>query len=72
MTDQPELHMLLYKRRNGQFALAACRGRNKGCEKLIRASERKKLKKPCDECVLADNGNETVGELLDRVRRGDA
>lgn len=72
MADEPQLHMLLYKRRNGQFALAACRGKNKGCEKLIRESERKKLKKPCPDCVLADNMQETVGELMDRIERGDA
>ena len=72
MTGKPELQLLLYKRRNDQFAMAACRGRNKGCEKLIRESERKKLKKPCEDCVLADNPNETVGELFDRTRRGDA
>lgn len=70
--DEPHLRMLLYKRRNGQFALAACRGLNKGCDKLARESERKKLKKPCPDCVLADNMSETVGELFTRVQRGDA
>lgn len=72
MSDQPALHMLLYRRRNGQFALAACRGLNKGCEKMVRESERKKLKKPCPDCVLAENPEETLGELVARIERGDA
>ena len=72
MSDAPKLHLILYKRRNGQWAMAACRGANKGCEKTIRDSERNKLKRPCPDCVPADNPNETVGELYERIQRGDA
>lgn len=68
MTDAPELQFILFKRRNGQFALAACRGLNKGCAKL---RSDKKPKKPCPDCVPCDNMSETLEQVVARVARGD-
>lgn len=69
MSDAPDLQFLMFKRRNGQMALAACRGLNKGCAKL---RSDKHLKKPCPDCVRLDNPNETLGEVAERLSRGDS
>lgn len=67
--EEADLSMILYKRRNGQFALAACRGTNKGCDKF---RAQKKPTRPCEDCVRCHNMEETVGEVVERIRRGDA
>lgn len=66
---EPDLQMILFKRRNGQYAMAACRGLNKGCGK-IRSD--KKPKKPCPDCIPCDDPNETIGQIMERINRGDA
>lgn len=67
--DEADLSMILYKRRNGQFAMAACRGTNKGCDKF---RAQKKPTRPCEDCIRCDNMEETVGEVVERIKRGDA
>jgi len=64
-----DLQMILFKRRNGQFKLAACRGENKGCAKL---RSDKVPKKPCPDCVIAEDESMTIGEFYERLQRGDA
>ncbi len=64
-----DLHMILFKRRNGQFKLAACRGENKGCTKMRAAA---KPKKPCPDCVIAEDESMSIGEFYERLQRGDA
>jgi hypothetical protein len=70
--SERELTLILYKRRNGQLALAACRGLNKGCAKTIVESERRKLKKPCPDCMPCDDPNETIWHVVERISRGGA
>jgi hypothetical protein len=65
----PDLQFILFKRRNGQFRLAACRGLNKGCAKL---RSDKVPKKPCPDCVPCEDPNETLGQVMARISRGDA
>lgn len=65
----PDLQMILYKRRNGQHALAACRGTSKGCDKF---RAQKKPTRPCEDCVRCDDMSETVEQVLARINRGDA
>lgn len=61
------IQFILFRRRNGQFKLAACRGENKGCQKM-----RQKPKKPCEDCVICEDETETIGQVLDRINRGEA
>lgn len=65
----PDLQMILYKRRSGQFALAACRGDRKGCAKF---RAQKKPTRPCDDCVRCDDMTETLEQVMKRINRGDA
>jgi hypothetical protein len=66
---EPELTLIMFKRRNGQYRLAACRGENKGCERMRRE---KAPKKPCADCIPCEDMNETVEHVLERIKRGDA
>lgn len=50
------------------FALYACRGIGRGCK---RNTTREK-KVHCDDCVLADDPNETLEHFKARMERGDA
>lgn len=66
---EPDIQMILFKRRNGQFKLAACRGLNKGCAKM----RKKKLpKKPCEDCYICEDETMTVGQVLKILQQGDA
>jgi len=47
------------------FLMWACRGARKGCPKKL------KKRKHCPDCILPDQ-NDTLGEVLDRINRGDA
>lgn len=67
--DEPDLQLILFKRRNGQFRLAPCRGANKGCDKIRRDHA---PKKPCPDCVLLEDETETIGHVRERLLRGDA
>lgn len=66
---EPDLEFILFKRRNGQFRLAACRGLNKGCAKL--RSDRAP-KKPCPDCIPCGDPDETLEQVRARILRGDA
>lgn len=66
--SEPDLQFILFKRRNGQFAMSACRGLNKGCAKM---RSDKVPKKPCPDCVACDDPNETLQQVADRIARGD-
>lgn len=50
------------------FRLFACRGKGRGCR---RNSHREK-KTHCDDCVPADDPNETLEAFKTRMQRGDA
>lgn len=69
MSENPQIQAIMFKRRNGQFKLAFCRGMNKGCDKM-RAD--KKPKKPCDNCYIPEDENMTIGEVYERLNKGDA
>jgi hypothetical protein len=62
-----DLRLILFRRRNGQYRLAACRGENKGCTQI-----RKRPKKPCPDCVPCEDMNETLEQVMARIARGDA
>ena len=62
-----KLAMILYRDADGELKLWACRGVGRGCK---RNRFRKSI--PCEDCVPAHDENETLGELRDRVERGDA
>lgn len=47
------------------YQMWACRGEKKGCRKKQRKS------KHCADCFLPDE-NSTLGEVVDRIERGDA
>jgi hypothetical protein len=64
----PDLTFLLFKR-GAKYKLAACRGQAKSCRVIGR--ERQKLG-PCADCIELDNENTTLGELYDRMQKGDA
>lgn len=65
----PDLQFILFKRRNGLFRLAACRGLHKGCAKL---RSDKTPKKPCPDCILCEDESETLEQVRQRIARGDA
>lgn len=69
VTDEPDIQFILFKRRNGLFKLAACRGQNKGCDRMRRA---KKPQKPCPDCYICEDETMTLGEVQERLRTGDA
>lgn len=69
MSDAPDIQMILFRRRNGQFKLAACRGTNKGCAKMRRL---KVPKHPCEDCYICEDETMTLGQVLDRITKGDA
>jgi trimethylamine:corrinoid methyltransferase-like protein len=48
------------------YQMWACRGAKKGCKKRV-----KKTKRHCADCVLPDM-EDTVGEVMKRLERGDA
>lgn len=63
----PKLDMILHRDIDGQMKLWACRGTGKGCK---RNRFRKSI--PCEDCVPAHDGNETLEQLQGRIARGDA
>lgn len=64
----PRLDLILHRDRDGKLKLWACRGAGKGCGR----NRYRSRKAPCDDCVPAHDEEETVGELIERVARGDA
>lgn len=64
-----ELQSFLFKRR-GEWKLAFCRGKARGCE-VVNLQEQSK-RGPCSQCMVAEDENETLGDLVARMERGDA
>lgn len=67
----PKLDLILERVSPGHgvenFHFWACRGTGRGCKRNL-AREKKKH---CDDCVSTHVG-ETIGDLHDRMKRGDA
>jgi hypothetical protein len=70
MAKGPELELILEWVGPGKgpdaYQLWACRGERKGCKKRVL-----KTKRHCADCVLP-NLDDTVGEVMKRLKRGDA
>jgi hypothetical protein len=66
--SEPKLETILAKDASGEFRLWACRGAGKGC---ARNKHRAKAK-PCDDCYGPLDENMTLGEVIERLKRGDA
>jgi hypothetical protein len=66
--DSAQVRMILYKRR-GIFRMAACRGTAKGCQ--VMNDVRAKLG-PCQSCILCDDPDETIGQVYDKIQKGNA
>ena len=67
-SESPKMHFILFKRR-GEFELAACRGQYKGCN--VQLKQRQKMG-PCEHCIICEDENETIGQIYDRLQKGDA
>lgn len=74
MTDikpAEQAQMIMERIRPGKtvdcFAMWVCRGEGRGCPR----NKFRNQKKDCQDCVLAHDENETLGDLLKRVKRGD-
>lgn len=67
MPGEPKISFIMFKRR-GKHMLAACRGAAKGCRVVL--TERKKLG-PCPDCVICDDENETIGQVYERLTKGN-
>jgi hypothetical protein len=65
--DAPKLELVVEKLINGQLVAYACRGVGRGCKR----NKLRERKVHCDDCVLCDD-QESLGELVERLRRGDA
>lgn len=62
-----DLQFILAKDARGALRMWGCRGEGRGCPR----NRYRSAKKPCDDCVLADE-RETLGEFQARLNRGDA
>lgn len=66
-----KLQMILEKVHEGDspscFQLWVCQGEGRGCKR----NKFRSAKKHCDDCVLARD-EETLGDLVERVQRGNA
>lgn len=51
----------------GKAELWGCRGEGKGCTR----NKYRARSKHCEDCLLADNPNETLEEFEKRLRRGN-
>jgi hypothetical protein len=58
----------IMERTAGKLVLWACRGAGRGCPR----NRFRTRKRHCDDCVACDNPNETVEQVQERLRRGDA
>lgn len=68
MSRTPNLQMIMHRDTDGELKLWACRGEGKGCSR----NRFRQNKKPCADCVPAHDKTETIGQLTDRLARGDA
>jgi hypothetical protein len=62
------LQTILAKDAAGNFRLWACRGEGKGCKR----NKHREKAKPCDDCFGPLDENMTLGEVVERLKRGDA
>jgi hypothetical protein len=67
MTDV-KLSTILAKDEAGEFRLWACRGAGKGCPR----NKYRRQKKPCEDCFGPLAETMTLGEVVDRLKQGDA
>jgi hypothetical protein len=63
-----KLEMILHRNADGEFEVHACRGTGKGCK---RNGYREK-KTPCEDCWGPLDESMTLGEVQDRLAKGDA
>ena len=63
-----QLQTILAKDSTGKFCLFACRGEGKGCAR----NKYRRAAKPCDDCLGPLDEQMTLGEVQDRLARGDA
>lgn len=68
MSDDPKLSLILHRDADQKFKLWACRGEGKGC---ARNKYRSRLK-PCDDCFGPLPENLTLGQVVERLKQGDA
>lgn len=68
MSKEPDITFILEKDDDGKFNLWVCRGKGKGCKRNTHRSK----SKHCDDCIFANDMEETLEELQKRLRRGDA
>lgn len=70
MPKEPELEFIMEWVGPGKgpdaYQMWACRGERKGCKKRVL-----KTKRHCADCVLPDM-EDTLGEIIKRLERGDA
>lgn len=66
--DAPELKTILAKDADDNFRLWACRGEGKGCAR----NQFRSRQKPCDDCMGPLDENLTLGEVMDKLKQGDA
>lgn len=64
MSDK--LESILFKR-GGKFRLAFCRGKEHGCDRNPQHRS-----SPCELCIVPENENMTLGELVEKIKKGAA
>ena len=67
MTEK-KLEMILHKGADGKFSMYACRGAGKGCKRNVTRLR----KTPCEDCWGPLDESMTVGEVHERLNKGDA
>lgn len=68
MAAEKKLELILHKNGRGSLDLWACRGAGRGCKRNS-TRERKKL---CDDCFGPLDPKMTIGQVHDRLQKGDA
>lgn len=68
MTDKPKLEFILGKTDDGKWAMWACRGEGKGCDR----NRFREQKTRCDDCYGPLPDEMTLGEVYDHLTKGDA
>lgn len=68
MAGAAKLDLILARKPDGKLALWACRGAGKGCARNRFRSRRA----PCDDCFGPLPETLTLGEVQQRLARGDA
>lgn len=63
-----DLQMILVKEDSGEFVLYACISVGRGCER----NRHRKNKVQCEDCVRCGDPNETLEQVMKRVRGGTA